>query len=383
MKQRHPKRFRDERSSKRYRSLRFVLIYYVSSLMLVSGLLTGAIIFFLNALFGILRYMRTAPLVLLLSIFVSSFVIGSALAAILSDRILNPLRETIRAAKKLGEGDFSVRVHDDDGIFEVAELQEAFNSMADDLERTEIFRKDFISNFSHEFKTPIVSIRGFAHQLRYGDLSEERREEYLEIISKESDRLTHMASRILLLSQYENQTIVAGKTEYDLDEQLRRCILLLEKQWDKKGLVLDLELDSVRCYANEEMLTELWVNLIGNAVKFTSDGGTIGVTLREDGQNAIVTISDTGIGMSDEIRTRIFDKFYQGDSSHKSEGNGIGLTLVRRIVELYDGEITVTSKEGVGSTFTVTLPIAEALAELEETLEPNEEQTKNEAEHHL
>lgn len=383
MKQRHPKRSRDERSSKRYRSLRFVLIYYVSSLMLVSGLLTGAIIFFLNALFGILRYMRTAPLVLLLSIFVPSFVIGSVLAAILSYRILNPLRETIRAAQKLGEGDFSVRVHDDDGIFEVAELQEAFNSMADDLEKTEIFRKDFISNFSHEFKTPIVSIRGFAHQLRYGDLSEERREEYLEIISKESDRLTHMASRILLLSQYENQTIVAGKTEYDLDEQLRHCILLLEKQWDKKDLVLDLELDTVRCYANEEMLTELWVNLIGNAVKFTSDGGTIGVTLREDGQNAIVTISDTGIGMSDEIRTRIFDKFYQGDSSHKSEGNGIGLTLVRRIVELCDGEITVTSKEGVGSTFTVTLPIAQTLAELEETPEPNEEQTKNEAEHHL
>lgn len=383
MEKRHPKQSRDERSSKRYRSLRFVLIYYVSSLMLVSGLLTGAVIFFLNAVFGILRYMHTAPLVLLLSIFVPSVVIGSTLAAILSSRILNPLRETIRVAKRLGEGDFSVRVHDDDGIFEVAELQEAFNNMADDLEKTEIFRKDFISNFSHEFKTPIVSIRGFAHQLRYGDLSKERREEYLEIISKESDRLTHMASRILLLSQYENQTIVAGKTEYDLDEQLRHCILLLEKQWDKKGLVLDLELDTVRCYANEEMLAELWVNLIGNAVKFTPEGGTVGITLREDGQNAVVTISDTGIGMSDEIRARIFDKFYQGDSSHKSEGNGIGLTLVHRIVELCGGKITVTSKEGVGSTFTVTLPIAETLAELEETPEPNEERTKNGTENDL
>ena len=383
MKRCHPKRSYDERSSKRYRSLRFVLIYYVSSLMLISGFLTGAIIFFLNAVFGILRYMRTAPLVLLLVIFVPSCVIGSALAALLSYRILTPLRETIRAAKKLGEGDFSVRVHDDDGIFEVAELQEAFNNMADDLEKTEIFRKDFISNFSHEFKTPIVSIRGFAHQLRYGDLSDERREEYLEIISKESDRLTHMASRILLLSQYENQTIVAGKTEYDLDEQLRHCILLFEKEWDKKDLVLDLELDTVRCYANEEMLTELWVNLFGNAVKFTPDGGTISVTLREDGQNAVVTISDTGIGMSDEMRTRIFDKFYQGDSSHKSEGNGIGLTLVRRIVELCDGEITVESTENEGSTFTVTLPIAQTLAELEEAPEPNEERTKNGTEHHL
>ena len=333
--------------------------------MLLSALLTGAIIFFLNAVFGVLRYMHSAPIVLLLCIFVPSIVIGSALAAVLAYRILNPLRETIRAAKRLGEGDFSVRVHDDDGIFEVAELQEAFNNMADDLEKTEIFRKDFISSFSHEFKTPIVSIRGFAHQLRYGDLSDERKEEYLKIICKESDRLTDMASRILLLSQYENQTLVSGKTEYDLDEQLRHCILLFEKQWDKKNLVLDLELDTVRCYANEEMLTELWVNLFGNAVKFTPDGGTVGVSLRQDGQNAIVTISDTGIGMSKEVRERIFDKFYQGDSSHKSEGNGIGLTLAHRIIELCNGMIAVESKEGVGSTFTVTLPIAETVAELE------------------
>ncbi len=370
---------RDEREKKRYRSLRFVLIYYVSSLMLVSALLTGAIIYLLHLAFGIFRY--TAPLVLLLLIFVPSVIIGSALAAVLAYRILNPLRETIRVAKKIGEGDFSVRVHDDDGIFEVAELQEAFNGMADDLERTEIFRKDFISNFSHEFKTPIVSIRGFAHELRYGDLSDERREEYLGIICKESDRLTHMASRILLLSQYENQTIVGGKTAYDLDEQLRHCILLLEKEWDQKDLVLDLELDSVRCYANEEMLAELWVNLFGNAVKFTPAGGTIGVSLHASGQNAVVTISDTGIGMSEAVRARIFDRFYQGDSSHKSEGNGIGLTLAHRIVELCGGEIAVESTERRGSTFTVTLPIAETLAELETLNEPTEERPNGTKEH--
>ncbi|MBR2906724.1 MAG: HAMP domain-containing histidine kinase [Clostridia bacterium] len=354
-----------ERATRRYRSLRVVLISYVFTLMLISGLITGTILFLLNALFGFIRIVQSAPFGLLLIMFIPSLIIGSALAALLSFRILYPLRETIRAAKKLGEGDLSVRVHDDKGIFEVAELQEAFNSMASDLEQTEIFRKDFISNFSHEFKTPIVSIRGFAHQLRYGDLPEERREEYLEIICKESDRLTRMASRILLLSQYENQTIVGGKTSYDLDEQLRHCILLLEKQWDEKNLELDLDLDTVRCYANEEMLAELWVNLLGNAVKFTPENGTVGVSLRQDGQNVTVRITDTGIGMPEEIRDRIFDKFYQGDSSHKSEGNGIGLTLVRRIVELCGGEITVESEEQKGSTFTVTLPIAETVAELE------------------
>ncbi len=355
----------DERATRRYRSLRVVLISYVFTLMLISGLITGSTLFLLNMLFGFLKVIQSAPFVLLLVVFIPSIIIGSALAALLSFRILNPLRGTIRAAKKLGEGDLSVRVHDDKGIFEVAELQDAFNSMAGDLEQTEIFRKDFISNFSHEFKTPIVSIRGFAHELRYGDLPEDKREEYLEIICKESDRLTRMASRILLLSQYENQTIVGGKTSYDLDEQLRHCILLLEKKWDEKNLELDLDLDTVRCYANEEMLTELWVNLLGNAVKFTPENGTVGVTLRADGQTATVRISDTGIGMPEDIRDRIFDKFYQGDSSHKSEGNGIGLTLVRRIIELCEGEITVESEEGRGSVFTVTLPIAETVAELE------------------
>ncbi|MBO5269787.1 MAG: HAMP domain-containing histidine kinase, partial [Clostridia bacterium] len=227
---------------------------------------------------------------------------------------------------------------------------------------------DFINNFSHEFKTPIVSIRGFAHQLRYEDLPPEKREEYLEIICKESDRLAHMASRILLLSKYENLSIVTEKTSYDLDEQIRHCILLLEKQWDEKELELDIELDTVRCYSNEEMLSQLWVNLLGNAVKFTPHGGTVGVSLRQEGEMAIVKVTDTGDGIPDDVRAHIFDKFYQGDTSHKSEGNGIGLTLVHRIVELCNGTIEVESTVGEGSTFTVRLPVAETVAELEQTL---------------
>lgn len=351
---------------RRYNSLRTTLIYFVFSMMMLSALITGAVFLLLNAIFGVYRLFTTMPMTLLLVLFLPSVLIGSVLAAILSNRILNPLRETIRAAKKIGEGDFSVRVHNDHGIFEVSELNDTFNHMAEDLEKLQIFRKDFINNFSHEFKTPIVSIRGFAHQLRYEDLPEEKRAEYLEIICKESDRLTHMASRILLLSQYENLSIVTDKTSYDLDEQLRRCILLLEKQWSEKNLELDLDLDEVQCYANEEMLSQLWVNLLGNAVKFTSEGGTVGVSLRQDGEKVTVCISDTGIGIPEEIRDHIFDKFYQGDTSHKSEGNGIGLTLVRRIIELCGGSISVASRENEGSTFTVVLPIGETVAELEE-----------------
>lgn len=350
---------------RRYNSLRMTLIYFVFTLMVLSGIITGTIITVLHLVFGFLNFFVTAPITLLLVIFLPSIIIGSVLAIVLSSSILRPLRDTIRAARKLGEGDFSVRVENDRGIYEVAELQRAFNHMAEDLSRLEILRKDFINNFSHEFKTPIVSIRGFAHELRYGDLSEDKRAEYLEIICKESDRLTHMASRILTLSQYENLSIVTEKTSYDLDEQIRHCILLLEKQWDEKNLELDIDLETVRCYSNEEMLSQLWVNLLGNAVKFTPAGGTVGVSLRQEGDTAIVRVSDTGDGIPEEIRDRIFDRFYQGDTSHKSEGNGIGLTLVRRIVELCRGTITVESEEGKGSVFTVRLPIAETVAELE------------------
>ena len=355
------------RERRRYNSLRVTLIYFIFTLMVLSGIITGTLILILNAIFGFFRFFVTTPISIFLIFFLPSVIIGSALAVILSDRILRPLRDTINAAKRIGEGDFSVRVHNDHGIFEVAEMQETFNHMAEDLGRLEIFRKDFINNFSHEFKTPIVSIRGFAHQLRYEDLPEDKRAEYLEIICKEADRLTNMASRILALSQYENQTIVVGKTSYDLDEQIRHCILLLEKQWDEKGLELDIDLDTVRCYSNEEMLSQLWVNLLGNAVKFTPPGGTVGVTLRQDGQNVTVRISDTGEGIPEETLEHIFEKFYQGDTSHKSEGNGIGLTLARRIVELSGGTIQVESRmgENSGSVFTVCLPIGETVAELE------------------
>ena len=350
---------------RRYNSLRVTLIYSVFTLMVLAGVITGSLIMILNSLFGVLHIFGTAPIVLLLIILLPSIIIGSALTILLSNRILRPLRKTIQAAKKIGEGDFSVRVHDDHGILEVKELQGTFNHMAEDLQQLEIFRKDFINNFSHEFKTPIVSIRGFAHQLRYEDLPEEKRAEYLSIICKESDRLTHMASRILTLSQYENLSIVTDRTVYDLDEQIRHCILLLEKQWDEKELELDIDLDEVMCYANEEMLSQLWVNLLGNAVKFTPKGGTIGVSMRQTGETVTVRVSDTGEGIPADIREHIFDKFYQGDTSHKSEGNGIGLTLVRRIVELYGGTVSVDSTPGVGSVFTVTLPIGDTQAELE------------------
>jgi signal transduction histidine kinase len=236
-------------------------------------------------------------------------------------------------------------------------LQRSFNHMARELDGIEMFRKDFINNFSHEFKTPIVSIRGFAHQLQAGGLTPEEEREYIRIIAAESDRLAKMATNILLLSKLENQAIVTDRTELWLDEQLRTCLVVLEKQWGPKEIELNIDLDAVKYCFNEDMLSQLWLNLFSNAIKFTPRGGCISCSLKADGEAVTVVISDNGIGMDEDTRAHIFDKFYQGDTSHAGDGNGIGLTIVSRILVLCKGKIRVESEPRAGSSFTVTLPV--------------------------
>ena len=273
---------------------------------------------------------------------------------------IGPIRKIMAAMGRLAKGDFSVRIDMSNEAYrprEIREFAESFNKAAEELSGTEILRKDFINNFSHEFKTPIVSIRGFAKQLERDDLTDEQRREYLDIIVSESDRLANMASNVLLLSKLENQTIVTDKARFALDEQLRRAILLLEKQWTEKALDLDVDLEAVELYGNEEMLNHVWVNLLGNAVKFSPDGGRLTVRLRREGDFAACTVRDAGPGMDEETRRRVFEKFYQGDTAHATEGNGLGLALVRRIVDLCGGDIAVESAPGAGSAFIVRLPL--------------------------
>ena len=229
--------------------------------------------------------------------------------------------------------------------------------MTDELASTEMFRNDFINNFSHEFKTPIVSIRGFAKQLQNDELSDEQRSEYIDIIVKESDRLASMSSNILLLTKFENQQMVTDKTAFYLDEQIRKCILLLEKTWSKKNIDLDIDLQEIRYYSNEEMLSHVWLNILNNAIKFTPENGAVAVKCYRDSSTVTVKITDNGIGMDDKTQKHIFDKFYQGDASHTIVGNGLGLPLAKRVVTLCGGKITVKSKMGKGTTFIVRLPI--------------------------
>ena len=261
--------------------------------------------------------------------------------------------------REISRGNFKTRVPEADkadALSEFGELERSFNQMASELDGLEIFKNDFINNFSHEFKTPIVSLRGFARQLQVGNISEEQKKEYIDIIVAESERLAKMSSNVLLLSKLENQQIVSERTQFELDEQIRACILLFEKEWSEKEIELDIDLAPIKYNFNEEMLSHIFINLFSNAVKFTPNNGLISCRLYQNGENVIFEIADNGIGMSDEAKERIFEKFYQADTSHSCLGTGIGLNIVKRIITLADGSIAVESEQNKGSKFTVSLP---------------------------
>ncbi len=327
---------------------------FLCGVILTAGLMAAAAYGFL-VFFGLLvnPFTRTLAMPTLLMVFILMLAAGRGRSK------LRPINDLVHAMDAVSQGDFSVRVDAENVPGDMGALASSFNEMATELGGLEMFRKDFINNFSHEFKTPIVSIRGFAKQLERDDLTDEQRREYLDIIVSESDRLANMASNVLLLSKLENQTIVTDKTAFALDEQLRRAILLLEKQWSEKEIDLDVDLEELEFFGNEEMLNHVWVNLLGNAVKFSPRGGTLSVRLRREGGMAVASVRDEGPGMDGDTRRRVFEKFYQGDTAHATEGNGLGLSLVSRIVDLCGGDVAVDSAPGQGSTFTVRLPIEE------------------------
>ena len=199
-------------------------------------------------------------------------------------------------------------------------------------------------------------MRGFARQLKKSDITEAQRQEYADIIINEADRLTNMASNILTLTRVENQQIVTDKTTFRLDEQLRTCILLLEKEWEARNISLDIDLDEVEYTSNEEMLSQVWLNILGNAIKFSKDGGEVRIYCAKHGSSVRVEIEDYGVGMSEETRQHAFERFYQGAGSRATAGNGLGLSIAKRIVELCGGEINITSELNRGTLFIITLP---------------------------
>lgn len=298
---------------------------------------------------------RSTTLLWPILILTVSAIVGVVLAILIFRWYLEPLSRLMQATRAVAAGDYSVRVELRGAGREVAEYIRSFNKMAEELSSVELLRSDFVNTFSHEFKTPLISIRGFAKLLQSKDLTAEQRQTYTDTIVRQSERLAAMSTHILQLTQYENTEIVSGKTVYSLDEQLRRCIHQQERGWLQKNLTVEGDLDTVDYYGNEELVEHIWSNLISNAIRFTPAGGQITVVLRQTGEEITVSVSDTGIGMDEETQRHIFDKFYRAEPYPDSRGNGLGLSIVRRAVELCGGRVEVFSAPGKGSTFTVTL----------------------------
>ena len=339
-------------------TLRMRFTFTVCVMFATAGALTAALFYGLSQ-FDWFDYLINNRILLITAICVSCIAIGTGISFATMKIWVGRITRISQAMRDIAKGNFKKRVpekNETEAITEIGDLERSFNQMAKNLEGIEMFRNDFINNFSHEFKTPIVSIRGFARQLQSGNLTEAQKKEYIDIIVSESERLSVMSQNVLLLSKLENQTIVSEKTKFYLDEQIRKCILLLEKSWSEKDIELDIDLDEIKYEFNEEMLSHVWINLISNAIKFTPADGKIRCSLKLSEGWTIFEIEDSGNGMSEEVKSRIFEKFYQGDSSHSTSGNGIGLNIVQRIVTLAGGTVEVESAEKKGSKFTVYLP---------------------------
>ncbi len=336
-------------------SLLFSLV--VLLIFLITGLIMTLISFALLHLGVMDRLGWRSAFPIILALLPASAIVGTFVALVFGRIPLKPLQAMIDATNRLAAGDFSARLNfSRPGQFKV--LRDSFNSMAQELSSIEMLRNDFINNFSHEFKTPIVSIKGFAELLKDESLSAEERNDYLDIIIRESSRLATMSTNVLNLSRIENQTIVANRKPIDVSEQIRRCILLLQSVWEGRSINMDIDLEEVVLYGNDEMLSQVWLNLLDNAIKFTPEGGHIGVSLTRKGRNAEVIFRDDGVGIPADQQERVFDKFYHTDAGSIAPGNGIGLTLARKIVRLHGGDISCRSSPGNGSVFTVTLPVS-------------------------
>jgi signal transduction histidine kinase len=288
---------------------------------------------------------------------VVSLIIGVVLSAVMSRLMVKYVNRLINQMRVLASGNFKTRLSYGEPICNhptVKEVTESFNQMAQELEHTEMLRGDFVNNFSHEFKTPIVSIAGFAKLLKKGNLTDEQKREYLDIIEEESLRLSDMATNVLNMTKIENQTILTDITSYNLSEQLRFCVLLLEKRWESKKLELSLEFDEYYISACEELLKQVWINLIDNAIKYSPEYGLIVIKIREDLDCYFVSIANTGEEIPPEKRQKIFEKFYQADESHSTPGNGVGLSIVKSVIDLHGGEVSVECKNGI-TTFIVKI----------------------------
>ncbi len=297
---------------------------------------------------------RHIPILVLLA---GSLLIGCTIALFVGKLIIRPIHSISSAFEEISRGNFDVRVRENEKIDEIREMAQSFNAMTYDLSHIETLRSDFVANVSHKFKTPIAAIEGYATLLQNPSLSRQKHDCYVEKILDNSRRLSNLSSNILALSKLENQQMVIDNKEFRLDEQIRKAILALESKWSPKNLVFNMDLQKQMYYGSEPLLGQVWSNILDNAIKYSPEGGVIRVSIQKTVTELIVTVGNQGEGMTEEVQKHIFEKFYQGDSSRKSEGSGLGLALVKRILHLCRGFVTVESAPGQGAVFSIHLPL--------------------------
>ncbi len=297
-----------------------------------------------------------SPIFMLIFITFTSIVTGIFFSKAIGKRVLKPITDLSNASSLVAKGDFFIQLQENGCGKEICEMIRSFNIMTNKLKNIETLRNDFVTNVSHEFKTPLSVINGYATLLQDESISVEERNNYIEKIISNSKRLSNLTENVLLLSKLENQDIVLDKTFFSLDEQIRNDILSLEELWVEKKLTLNIDLENIQFYWNKNMLSLVWCNLLSNAIKFTPAGGTIWIEIKYDKSNILVSVGDTGIGMTEETQMHIFEKFYCEDKSRHSGSNGLGLTLTKRIIWLCGGTIEVQSKKDQGTIFYVRLP---------------------------
>ena len=291
----------------------------------------------------------------ILYLILASLFVGVLVTALLSRLFFDPIKRMRIAMGKVAQGDYTIKLHTKSNAREIQDIYSGFNLMTDELHSTEVLQTDFVSNVSHEFKTPLNAIEGYSTLLQDCDNLTPQQRVYVAKIIFNTQRLSSLTGRILLLSKLENQQIPTGKSQYSLDEQIRQTIVALEALWAEKDLELDVEMAEVRYYGNEPLMRHVWSNLLSNAVKFSPRGGLVQVGLRKENERIVFWVRDHGSGIPEDAMKHIFSRFYQADSSHKQEGNGLGLALVDKILKLENGSIQVQNCSDGGCRFTVYL----------------------------
>lgn len=341
-----------------FRNIKYSLVFGLCAFVTISlaSVATYCIFYFLHQ-FGFITE-NNFRIIWMFAFAIVCTAIGSVLSIIAIHFPIKKMTSLLRAMEKIANGDFSVRLTQQKKYRRLTKKTvDMFNNMACHLERTETLSHDFINNFSHEFKTPIASINGFAKLLKNSKLSDEEKNDYLDIIIQESERLSNLSINILTLSKLEQQTIITDKKEYNISEQIRIITGALYPKWSQKNLDIIFDGEDISTNANKEMLGQVWVNLLDNAIKFSPENKSIHIRIKKDTDFIQVSIKNYGKTISKEQAERIFDKFYQGDESRSTTGNGLGLPMVKRILELHGGTISLDQNETDKTAFLITLPV--------------------------